>query len=499
MTINWRAVAVGIGLGLSSTAVLAQSGVTSFNGRTGAVTLTSGDVTTALTYTPVNKAGDTMTGLLTLPDNLVLTNTVASNTRAVVYQTSGSSRWALAADTAAESGTSVGSNFDFDRIDNSGVFIDVPLQILRSNGQVGIYDGLQLTGNGTSTGGLTVLPTSTPYFYSSNGATVNRLNDRILLGAAAVNDAAYPNVTQDWLTQDQITEGLSNGSVVSAQAAVLTANTAAAGTALTVGAHTAPYTANGAYQEAFESFEYMDNNTYHGLGWAFYGECQDVGSVSGNQCIGMELDVRTLNAAIQPQPYQQGDHNALQLVCGAGVSATGQKNCSSALAIGANAVGGGIGWQGGINFQSGSIVSGAYGYAAIQLPVNYNIGWYNSSGQLTGLIDGTTTTASNGERIVFSDAYGMAIQNYLGTNIANLSEGGTWTANVVAANNFTRPGHSTYAALATTDPSPAVGDMLTITDASACTANTQVSAGGGTTHSCATVYNGVGWIALVTH
>lgn len=38
--------------------------VNSFNTRTGAVTLTSSDVTTALGYTPVNKAGDTMTGNL---------------------------------------------------------------------------------------------------------------------------------------------------------------------------------------------------------------------------------------------------------------------------------------------------------------------------------------------------------------------------------------------------------------------------------------------------
>ena len=37
-------------------------GVTSFNTRTGAVTLTSGDVTGALGYTPANKAGDVFTG-----------------------------------------------------------------------------------------------------------------------------------------------------------------------------------------------------------------------------------------------------------------------------------------------------------------------------------------------------------------------------------------------------------------------------------------------------
>jgi hypothetical protein len=40
--------------------------VDSFNSRTGAVTLTSSDVTTALNYTPINKAGDTFTGAVAL-------------------------------------------------------------------------------------------------------------------------------------------------------------------------------------------------------------------------------------------------------------------------------------------------------------------------------------------------------------------------------------------------------------------------------------------------
>ena len=43
----------------------AAAGVSSFNGRTGAVTPTSSDVTGALGYTPVNKAGDTITGTIT--------------------------------------------------------------------------------------------------------------------------------------------------------------------------------------------------------------------------------------------------------------------------------------------------------------------------------------------------------------------------------------------------------------------------------------------------
>jgi hypothetical protein len=50
-------------------------GVTSFNTRTGAVTLGSGDVTGALGFTPVNKAGDNVTGTFTIATNKVVLNT----------------------------------------------------------------------------------------------------------------------------------------------------------------------------------------------------------------------------------------------------------------------------------------------------------------------------------------------------------------------------------------------------------------------------------------
>lgn len=54
----------GAGLTLSGGALTAD--VTSVMGRTGAVTLLAGDITTAIGYTPLNKAGDTVTGLLAL-------------------------------------------------------------------------------------------------------------------------------------------------------------------------------------------------------------------------------------------------------------------------------------------------------------------------------------------------------------------------------------------------------------------------------------------------
>jgi hypothetical protein len=46
--------------------LVGAASVSSFNTRTGAVTLSSGDVSTALGYTPVNKAGDSLTGALIL-------------------------------------------------------------------------------------------------------------------------------------------------------------------------------------------------------------------------------------------------------------------------------------------------------------------------------------------------------------------------------------------------------------------------------------------------
>ena len=69
---------------------------------------------------------------------------------------------------------------------------------------------------------------------------------------------------------------------------------------------------------------------------------------------------------------------------------------------------------------------------------------------------------------------------------------------VTVTNGPFRPSRTVYANLSTIDSSPAVGDYLVITDASACTANTAVTSGGGTTHSCPVVYT-TGWIAMVTN
>jgi hypothetical protein len=64
------------------TAVSPAATVTSFNTRVGAITLSSLDVTNALTYTPLNKAGDTATGLMSFANGWTASNlsTVSKNT-----------------------------------------------------------------------------------------------------------------------------------------------------------------------------------------------------------------------------------------------------------------------------------------------------------------------------------------------------------------------------------------------------------------------------------
>jgi len=89
-------------------------------------------------------------------------------------------------------------------------------------------------------------------------------------------------------------------------------------------------------------------------------------------------------------------------------------------------------------------------------------------------------------------------QVQLGTG-STIGHGGSLYLTNLTAYGFVREGQTTFANLSTIDPTPQVGDHLVITDASACTANTAVTAGGGSAHSCAVVYNGANWVALVTH
>jgi len=119
-------------------------------------------------------------------------------------------------------------------------------------------------------------------------------------------------------------------------------------------------------------------------------------------------------------------------------------------------------------------------------------------GGLNGPLGNVTAYAAAVTTLTASGAVsGTGFSTYLASPPAiggTAAAAGTFTA--LAATTLLRLPATVYASL---EPSPDVGDQLVITDASACTFGTQISAGGGTIHSCPAVYNGAGWYPLVTH
>lgn len=95
-------------------------------------TLTNAQIIAGLGYTPVNKAGDTMTGGLVLP--VVMVDTPAGQTKPIYFRTAGVIRWGFGVSAEAESGGNAGSNIFFNRHDDAGAYVATPLSINRATG-----------------------------------------------------------------------------------------------------------------------------------------------------------------------------------------------------------------------------------------------------------------------------------------------------------------------------------------------------------------------------
>jgi hypothetical protein len=119
--------------------------------------------------TRVGKAGDTMTGDLSLASaspQLALNANAGANARIIAGQTNGSSRWALfMGDGTAEGGSNTGSDFDLLSYTDAGAYLATPLKFARSNSAATMAGTLTTVGTvGVSgTGGFAIKP-------GSNGA-----------------------------------------------------------------------------------------------------------------------------------------------------------------------------------------------------------------------------------------------------------------------------------------------------------------------------------------
>lgn len=172
--------------------------------------------------------------------------------------------------------------------------------------------------------------TPTGFFYSQNGAKIDRFNDRVFIGDATANDGQGPAnpVSADWLTLWQQSIGIQFGSLSQAQAAVLTTSAAvavASPSALLVGTRTFNTAQNGQNAIGLQSIAVNNSPSFTNAVWAHYAEAHRVNNVV-NSAIGMELDVTQRGALVSLNPYVQnfGQTVALQLASGAqeGVLAT---------------------------------------------------------------------------------------------------------------------------------------------------------------------------------
>jgi hypothetical protein len=139
--------------------------ITSFNGRSGAITLNSGDVTTALGYTPVNKAGDTIPGVMNFTgavtfslQNTAFTSASTSSTALSIANTSSNRTWVIqTAGSAYAGGLPAGSLVFFD--------VTAGTNTWRANispgGDFGANGSYTATSNSTSWTGLSLTNTST--------------------------------------------------------------------------------------------------------------------------------------------------------------------------------------------------------------------------------------------------------------------------------------------------------------------------------------------------
>jgi len=231
-------------------------------------------------------------------------------------------------------------------------------------------------------------------------AVVNRVNDRLLIGGAAANDAAYPNVEKDWFTRHEVCNGRANGIIVSSQSAVLTSESPGARVALVAAAQTATVSSDTGYVQSL-SFSAVQNRTSslipitagYAEGWRMDDEA---GSV-----ICLELDPINLGDYREISPFAQDAKQsvALQLAAGGEV---GEADASAAINIRAN----GTKFGKGIVFGNDSIrgSDGVSGQGeAIAFATHHAMGWRNAAGEQTGVIMGQTANVDNRTGVGFID------------------------------------------------------------------------------------------------
>jgi hypothetical protein len=127
------------------------------------LSLSSGDITGALGFTPANKAGDTLTGDLNIFNtagvsririgsdgafqSLLQVSSASGQNRDIILATGGNARWIIRATSSAESGSNAGTDWQLLARDDSGGILKTVLSFTRATGVATFSDTPKVAAN----------------------------------------------------------------------------------------------------------------------------------------------------------------------------------------------------------------------------------------------------------------------------------------------------------------------------------------------------------------
>jgi hypothetical protein len=266
-----------------------------------------------------------------------------------------------------------------------------------------------------NTGSFTTLALSgattqsaTSQFYQNFGANVNRVNDRLFVGPAALNNGTNVASQPDWLTTYQLAKGRTYGYVQTSQLAVLNASTAKDSlTTAVFGAQTSGRTTSASQVIATTGIGINNNSGNTGSAgnqaWGGYFEGWRDNSTAGNGgAYGIEADTINLVGVADTDPYLQSSDQTVSAQLASGGEIVGAFDSTAAINIQNN----GASFRKGIVIGSNAI-SGDDGTTgtgvAIALGKGHKIQWYGAAGTPTSSIVGLGTTTAGATQQQFSD------------------------------------------------------------------------------------------------